>query len=94
MRLLSKNARRCTEMSRGAHRLLSIPRFALRRDEAAASLAVSTTKFDEWCADGRMPKGRKIDGVVLWDAQEICEAWERLRDGGHSTNHPFDGVVA
>jgi predicted DNA-binding transcriptional regulator AlpA len=80
-------------MSRGAHRLLSIPRFALRRDEAAASLAVSTTKFDEWCADGRMPKGRKIDSVVLWDTGEILEAWERLRDGQHSKN-PFDGVVA
>jgi predicted DNA-binding transcriptional regulator AlpA len=77
----------------GTHRLLSVPRFALRRDEAAASLAVSTTKFDEWCADGRMPKGRKIDGVVLWDTQEIREAWERLRDGRHSKN-PFDGVVA
>ena len=80
-------------MSRGAHRLLSVPRFALRRDEAAASLAVSTTKFAEWCADGRMPRGRKIDGVVLWDTQEILEAWERLRDGSYSKN-PFDGVVA
>jgi predicted DNA-binding transcriptional regulator AlpA len=80
-------------MSRGAHRLLSVPRFALRRDEAAASLAVSTTKFAEWCADGRMPRGRKIDGVVLWDTQEVLEAWERLRDGSYSKN-PFDGVVA
>jgi hypothetical protein len=40
-----------------------------------------------------MPKGHKIDGVVLWDTQEICEAWERLRDGRDSKN-PFDGVVA
>jgi hypothetical protein len=80
-------------MSSGAHRLLSIPRFALRRDEAAASIAVSTTKFDEWCADGRMPKGRKIDGVVLWDTGEISVAWERLRDGSILKN-PFDEVVA
>jgi predicted DNA-binding transcriptional regulator AlpA len=72
---------------------LSLPRFALRRDEAAASLAVSPTKFDEWVSDGRMPRGRKIDGVVLWDVNEIREAWERLRDGTHSKN-PFDGVVA
>jgi predicted DNA-binding transcriptional regulator AlpA len=72
---------------------LSLPRFALRRDEAAASLGISTTKFDEWVADGRMPKGRKIDGVVLWDVNEIREAWERLRDGTHSRN-PFDGVIA
>ena len=72
---------------------LSLPRFALRRDEAAASVAVSPTKWDEWVNDGRMPKGRKIDGVVLWDTQEIREAWERLRDGHYSKN-PFDGVVA
>ncbi|KGT79738.1 hypothetical protein MA20_10850 [Bradyrhizobium japonicum] len=75
------------------HRLMSIPRFALRREEAAASLGVSTTKFQEWCDDGRMPTGRKIDGVVLWDTGEVLEAWERLRDGSYSKN-PFDGVVA
>jgi predicted DNA-binding transcriptional regulator AlpA len=74
-------------------REMSLPRFALRREEAAASVAISVTKFDQWCADGRMPKGRKIDGIVLWDAQEIREAWERLRDGHHSKN-PFDGIVA
>ena len=72
---------------------LSLPRFALRRDEAAASLAVSPTKFDEWVSDGRMPKGIKIDGVVLWDVSAIREAWERLRDGEQARN-PFDAVVA
>lgn len=80
-------------MPRLSPRDLSLPRFALRRDEAAAALAVSTTKFDEWVADGRMPKGHKIDGVVLWDTEEVREAWERLRDGQHSHN-PFDEVVA
>jgi hypothetical protein len=54
---------------------------------------VSPTKFEEWVRDGRMPKGRKIDGVVLWDVGEIREAWERLRDGDYSKN-PFDEVVA
>jgi predicted DNA-binding transcriptional regulator AlpA len=72
---------------------LSLPRFALRRDEAAASLGVSATKFDEWVKDGRMPKGFKIDGVVLWCVQEVREAWERMKGGGQATN-PFDGIVA
>jgi hypothetical protein len=55
-------------MSRSAAspRDLSLPRFAVRRDEAAASVAVSETKFDEWVTAGKMPKGHKIDGVVLW----------------------------
>ena len=71
---------------------LSLPRFALRRDEAAASLAISETKFVQWCDDGRMPKGRKIDGVVLWDTQEIREAWDALKNG-NLANNPFDRVV-
>jgi hypothetical protein len=74
-------------------RELSLPRFALRREEAATSLGVSPTKFDEWVGDGRMPKGIKVDGVVLLDVQEISEAWDRLRDGRPLKN-PFDRVVA
>jgi predicted DNA-binding transcriptional regulator AlpA len=65
----------------------------MRRDETAASLAISETKFDELCSDGRMPKGYKIDGVVLWDTQEVREAWEALKNGG-PTKNPFDRVVA
>jgi len=74
-------------------RELSLPRFAVRRDEAAASVGVSSSKFDEWVRDGKMPKGHKIDGVVLWDVQEMREAWFRLRDGDFAMN-PFDRVVA
>lgn len=75
-------------------REMSLPRFALRREEAAASVGVSPTKFDEWVKDGRMPKGRKIDGVVLWDVGEVRDAWERLRDGMLVEKNPFDEVVA
>jgi predicted DNA-binding transcriptional regulator AlpA len=74
-------------------RELSLERIAMRRDEVAASLAVSVTKFDEWVADGRMPKGYKIDGVVLWDSIEVREAWERLK-GGDRAGNPFDRVIA
>jgi predicted DNA-binding transcriptional regulator AlpA len=72
---------------------LSLPRFAVRRGEAAASLGVSETKFEEWVKDGRMPKPIKIDGVVLWCVQDIREAWERMKDGDRAKN-PFDEVVA
>jgi hypothetical protein len=72
---------------------LSLPRFAVRRDEAAASVGVSETKFADWVAAGKMPKGHKIDGVVLWDVQELRESWLRLRDG-LDQNNPFDRVVA
>jgi hypothetical protein len=73
----------------------SLPRFALRRDEAAASLAISETTFEAWIKLKRMPKGRKIDGVMLWDVQEIRECWYRLRDNeDRPKSNPFDGVTA
>lgn len=73
---------------------LSLPRYALRRDEAAASVAISPTLFDQWIQQGKMPKGRKFGGVVLWDAQEVYEAWCRLRDGDQPAHNPFDDFVA
>jgi predicted DNA-binding transcriptional regulator AlpA len=73
---------------------LSLPRYALRRDEAAASLAISPRLFDEWIRQGKMPSGHKIGGVVLWDTQEVREAWYKLRDSDTPAVNPFDGVTA
>ncbi|MBO0145432.1 hypothetical protein JZX87_30390 [Agrobacterium sp. Ap1] len=85
-------------MSGSSVRKLTIPRFALRRDEAAASLGISVSLFLVWVAKGRMPKGRKIDGVVLWDADEVGAAWLRILDGDASSEddseNPYDKVVA
>ena len=75
-------------------RILSLPRFALRRDEAASSVAISPTLFDEWIRLKRMPKGRKIGGVVLWDTQEVWECWCKIRDEDHDDQNPFDGLTA
>ena len=72
---------------------LSLPRLAMRRDEAAASLGISETTFVKWIELKRMPPGHKIDGVVLWDTQEIREYWHRLKDGD-TANNPFDEVTA
>ena len=77
----------------------SLPRFAMRRDEAAASLGVSLPKFLQWVKDGRMPAGRKIDGVALWDVESVRSAWLRLRDAEDSESeddgsNPFNGCVA
>lgn len=86
-------------MSGASLRELSIPRFALRRAEVAASLAISPSLFDIWIGKGRMPKGRKIDGVVLWDAEEVRTAWHRIVDHDASSDddddeNPYDQVVA
>lgn len=81
-------------MARSSLRELSVPRFALRRDEAAASLAISESLFDDWVEKKMMPPGRKIRGVVLWDCEEVRQAWVALRDQPAEENNPFDGVVA
>lgn len=80
-------------------RSLSLPRFALRRDEAAASLAISPSLFDAWVDQGRMPKGKRIGGVMLWDAERIRAAWSALVDAEEPKpeddgKNPFDHMVA
>ncbi|MCJ9672919.1 MULTISPECIES: AlpA family transcriptional regulator [unclassified Neorhizobium] len=78
-------------------REISIPRFALRRDEAAASLAISPSLFDNWVGEGKMPRGRKIGGIILWDAERIRSAWLALIDSDEPKKedgpNPFDGRV-
>ncbi|MCB5201808.1 DNA-binding protein [Neorhizobium sp. T786] len=84
-------------MAASSLRELSIPRFALRRDEAAASLAISPSLFDNWVGEGKMPRGRKIGGVTLWDAESVRAAWLALVDIEHSLEddgeNPFDRMV-
>lgn len=79
-------------------RSLSLPRFAFRRDEVAASLAISPSLFDNWVDDGLMPQGRKIGGVMLWDVECIRIAWQALNDAeagkGDDGDNPFDNMVA
>lgn len=56
-------------------------------------LGISETTFAKWIELKRMPPGRKIDGIVLWDTQEIRDSWHKLKEGDDEAN-PFDGVTA
>lgn len=77
-------------------REVSIPRFGMRRDEAAASLSISPSTFDVWVKEGKMPRGRKIGAMVFWDTEEIRTAWRQLLDADHDgdTPNPFDAGAA
>lgn len=76
-------------------REISLPRFTMRRDEAAASLSISSSTFDTWVREGKMPRGHKIGALVLWDTEEVRQAWQRLRDADSDDSpNPFDQVVA
>jgi excisionase family DNA binding protein len=70
----------------------------MRRDEAAASLGISATKFDELVAEGKMPKGIKIGAMRLFDTEQVRDAWLQLRDAEAADNddgpNPFDENVA
>jgi predicted DNA-binding transcriptional regulator AlpA len=57
----------------------------LRREAAADWVGVSPTKFDELVKDGRMPKPKRVDGVVVWDRYRLDAAFEALPDEGASS---------
>jgi len=52
----------------------------MRREMAAWYVGFGTTKFDEMVADGRMPKGKLVDGCRVWDRFLLDMAFEALPD--------------
>jgi predicted DNA-binding transcriptional regulator AlpA len=56
----------------------------MSREEAARYVGVGTTKFDEMVADKRMPKGKRVDGRVIWDRYALDLAFNHL--GGAAEN--------
>ena len=59
---------------------LSVPKRGLSRPEAAEYIGVSSTKYDQMVADGRMPKPKRIDGRVVWDRLQLDIAFDALPD--------------
>ena len=56
----------------------SVIPFAVSREDAAALVGISPTKFDELVAGGQMPQPREIGRRVLWDSDELRDAWRRM----------------
>jgi hypothetical protein len=71
---------------------LAYPPRAMRADRSAAYLSVSTTKFLEWAEQGKMPKGTRVDGVVLWDRLALDLAFEALLADSDQPNS-FDAIL-
>jgi predicted DNA-binding transcriptional regulator AlpA len=57
-----------------------VPRRGLSRVEAAMYIGISSSKFDELVADGRMPKPKRLDGRKLWDLRELDLTFDALGD--------------
>lgn len=84
-------------MAQALHKSLDPPRFALRRDEAAASVAMSPTSFDKLVVAGKMPRGHRVGSMVLWDVDQVRRAWQAIVEADGDLDdgpNPFDGVVA
>ena len=70
-----------------------VPRIAVGRDEAAASLGISRNLFNTMVDDGRMPRPRVVNGRRLWDADEVRVAFRTIpRDGDETSSNPWDMV--
>ena len=69
----------------------SLPPRGLSREEAAAYIGVSPSKFDELVRDKRMPAPKRIDRRTVWDRRRLDAAFEALPDGEEGGN-PFDAV--
>ena len=66
----------------------------VRSPHAAAYIGVSESKFREMVEDGRMPKPRSIDKIVVWDFDEVKEHFRNLpHKGGENENNIWDEAV-
>jgi hypothetical protein len=75
-------------MAKADPRDRTYPPRGLRREAAAAYIGVSTSKFDETVADGRMPRPKYVDGCVIWDRYQLDAAFTDLPD--ETVKNPLD----
>jgi predicted DNA-binding transcriptional regulator AlpA len=68
----------------------SCPPIALRREAAAEYVGMSPRKFDACVADGRMPKPKRIDGIVSWYRPALEMAYQALPDEDKA--NPWDAA--
>ncbi|MDX0836931.1 hypothetical protein GOD90_24320 [Sinorhizobium medicae] len=54
-----------------------VPR-GLNREQSAAYIGVSPSKFDQMVADRRMPRPKRIDGRTVWDRYQLDSAFDDL----------------
>jgi excisionase family DNA binding protein len=70
-----------------------LPPAAICREEAAAYVGVSPSKFDEMVKDGRMPRPKKIDTRRVWIVQRLAVALNALPDDGEPDSNPWDAAT-
>jgi predicted DNA-binding transcriptional regulator AlpA len=72
--------------ARALSEMRPVPRRGLSREESAMYVGISSGKFDELVADGRMPRPVKIAGRKVWDVRAIDLAFDALVSESSSSN--------
>jgi hypothetical protein len=71
----------------------SLPPLGLRREEAAAYIAVSPSLFDEMVQDGRMPKPKTINSRKVWDRRSVELTFSALPGEDMEVANPWANVA-
>ena len=71
-------------------RMQTQPRRGLRREEAAAYVALSPSMFDKMIKDGRLPKPKKFGDASVWDMRQLDLAFEAMPDANNDNTNPWD----
>jgi hypothetical protein len=69
----------------------SLPPRGLNREQSAAYVGVSPSKFDEMVKDGRMPPPVAVDARRIWDRHTLDRAFNALVNEGERDTS-WDGV--
>jgi predicted DNA-binding transcriptional regulator AlpA len=67
----------------------------LSREQAAAYVGISPTKFDQLVADGRMPKPKRVDARTIWDRRQVDVSFDALTDASRigGEQNPWNDVA-
>lgn len=73
----------------------NLPPRGLRREAAAAYLAMSVSKFNQLVAEGRAPAPIRIDRCVVWDRKSLDRFFDSMSgfaaaDEDQDGSNPFD----
>jgi predicted DNA-binding transcriptional regulator AlpA len=79
---------------------ISLPPLGINREQAAALIGIGVSLFDKAVEAGTMPAPRMIGGRLIYDVQELIEAFRRLPhtretldlDGDRPTGNAFDNA--
>ncbi len=73
---------------------LAYPPRALRAERAAAYLSMSTAMFLKLVDEGRLPKPKRLGGMVFWDRAKLDEFVEFFEgDDGADADNPFEKLL-